>query len=51
MAGSSSGLVVVPSDPEGSSIVQVLRGEHFAQLSEAELDLLIEWIANGAAES
>ncbi len=51
MAGASSGPVVVPGDPEGSGIVEVLRGGHFAQLSEAELDLLIEWIANGAPES
>ncbi len=48
MAGGSSGPVVVPGDPEGSSLVELLRGGHFAQLSEAELDLLIEWIANGA---
>jgi mono/diheme cytochrome c family protein len=51
MAGASSGPVVAPRDPEGSSIVEVLRGGHFAQLSEVELDLLIEWIANGAPES
>lgn len=50
MAGALSGPVVVPGDPEGSRIVEVLRGGHYAQLSEAELNLLIEWIANGAAE-
>ena len=51
MAGGSSGPVVVPGDPEGSRIVEVLQGEHYAKLSEAELDLLIEWIANGAPEA
>lgn len=51
MAGSSAGPVVVPGDPDGSPIVEVLQGEHYAQLSEAELNLLIEWIANGAPES
>lgn len=50
MAGSSSGPVIVPGDPDGSRIVEVLRGEHFVQLSEAEFDLLIGWIANGAPE-
>ncbi len=50
MAGSASGPVIVPGDPDGSRIVEVLQEGHFAQLSEAELDLLIEWIANGAPE-
>jgi hypothetical protein len=50
MAGSSSGPVVLPGDPEGSRIVEVQRGEHFAQLDAAELDVLIEWIASGAPE-
>jgi len=50
MAGSSSGPVVVPGDPDGSRLVEVQRGEHYAQLSEVELDRLIEWIANGATE-
>jgi hypothetical protein len=50
MAGSASGPVIVPGDPDGSRIVEVQRGEHYAQLSQAELDLLIEWIANGAPE-
>jgi hypothetical protein len=51
MAGSSAGPVIVPGDPETSSLVEVLRGEHFAQLSETELETLIAWIANGAPES
>jgi mono/diheme cytochrome c family protein len=51
MAGSSAGPVIVPGDPEGSSIVDVLRGEHFVQLGEAELETLIAWIAIGAPES
>jgi mono/diheme cytochrome c family protein len=50
MAGSSSGPVVVPGDPDGSRLVEVQRGEHYTQLSEVELDRLIEWIANGATE-
>lgn len=50
MAGSASGQVIVPGDPDGSRIVEVQRGEHYAQLSETELNLLIEWIASGAPE-
>lgn len=50
MAGSSSGLVIVPGDPDGSRIVEVQRGQHYAQLNEEQLSLLIEWIANGAPE-
>ncbi len=49
MAGASSGAAVVPGEPEESRIVEVQRGEHYAQLSEVELDLLIEWIGNGAS--
>lgn len=48
MAGSDSGPVILPSDPENSRLVQVQRGEHFAQLNPSELDLVIEWIAAGA---
>jgi cytochrome c553 len=50
MAGSSSGPVIVPGDPDGSRLVEVQRGEHYTQLNEMELDRLIEWIANGATE-
>jgi mono/diheme cytochrome c family protein len=45
-----SGTVIAPGDPEGSRIVEVQRGEHPVQLSAEELELLIEWIANGALE-
>jgi len=50
LAGSASGPVLVPGDPEGSRIVQVQRGEHFGQLDGAELDIVIEWIAGGAPQ-
>ena len=48
MAGDSSGPVVVPRDPDGSRIVEAQRSGHYTQLNEAELDILIEWIDNGA---
>ena len=50
MAGASSGVVIVPGDPDGSRLVEVQRGEHYARLSEAELELVLEWIQNGAPE-
>jgi len=50
MAGSQNGPAVIPGDPEGSRIVQVLREGHFASLSPEELDLLIAWIRDGAPE-
>jgi len=50
MAGSDSGPVITPGDPDASRIVERQREGHYAQLSEADLDLLIEWIANGAPE-
>jgi len=41
--------VVVPGDPDGSSLVTTIRdGGHFAQLSEDEIRVLIEWITSGA---
>jgi mono/diheme cytochrome c family protein len=51
VAGSASGPVVVPGSPEESSIVEVQRVDHPANLSEEELERLIDWIANGAPES
>jgi mono/diheme cytochrome c family protein len=48
MAGSDSGPVILPGDPENSKIVVVQRQEHYAQLTAEELELLIQWIADGA---
>lgn len=50
--GGISGPVIIPGDPDASPIVQRLTGQqpHFAQLTPEELELLIEWIASGAAE-
>jgi len=51
--GGISGPVIIPGDPDASLIVQRLTGQqqHFAQPTPEELELLIEWIASGAAES
>jgi nitrate/TMAO reductase-like tetraheme cytochrome c subunit/mono/diheme cytochrome c family protein len=53
LAGSDNGPVIVAEDPEASIIVDKMADEeapHFAQLSDQELELLIEWIASGAPE-
>ncbi len=51
MTGSSSGPVIVPGDPAASRIVEVLTGGHFARLTDHQMDLLRQWIADGAPES
>jgi len=53
LEGSENGAVIVPGDPQASRILQILTAEqpHFAQLTAEELQLLIEWIADGAPEN
>jgi len=53
MAGSNNGPVVIPGDPDGSLLIQKQTGDqpHFAQFSPEELELVIDWITNGALES
>jgi hypothetical protein len=52
MEGGTSGPAILPGDPEGSLLVQRQSGEeaHFGQFSAEELELVIEWIADGAPE-
>lgn len=50
MAGGNSGPVILPGAPDESRLVQVQRKEHFGQLSDEELGLVIEWIGAGAPE-
>lgn len=52
LAGGASGPAIQPGDPGASLIIQKQTGQqgHFGQLSPSELDLLIGWIENGAAE-
>jgi hypothetical protein len=52
MKGSVSGPVVIPYDPQNSKLVQKQSASqpHFGQLNPEELDLVIEWINNGAVE-
>jgi nitrate/TMAO reductase-like tetraheme cytochrome c subunit len=50
MAGSSSGPIIAPGEPEKSGILAVLTKGHFARLTPHQLDLLRQWIASGAPE-
>jgi hypothetical protein len=51
LAGGNSGPGIVPGNPEDSMVVQIQQqGGHPGQLSDAELQQLIEWIEAGAPE-
>lgn len=51
LAGGNSGPGIIPGDPENSSVMFVqLAGGHPGQLSDDEIQQLIEWISNGAPE-
>ena len=50
MAGSAQGPVIVPGNVDGSRLVTVQSGQHFANLSAEALDLVKKWIAAGAPE-
>lgn len=52
ITGGASGPAVVPGDPDGSLIVtRQASGDHPGQLSQDEIDLVIEWINAGAPEN
>ncbi|MCJ7625086.1 MAG: hypothetical protein MUO76_16420, partial [Anaerolineaceae bacterium] len=53
MAGSVSGVTIIPGDPDNSLFVQVLSGEipHFAQFTTQEMNLLKSWIEAGAPKN
>jgi hypothetical protein len=50
MKGSQSGVVIVPGSPGQSRIIEVLSKGHFASLTNHQMDLLTQWITNGALE-
>ncbi|OGO33726.1 MAG: hypothetical protein A2Z16_00500 [Chloroflexi bacterium RBG_16_54_18] len=52
LEGGLNGPALIPGDSEDSLIVIKLSGSepHFAQLSQSELDLIIQWINNNAPE-
>ena len=53
MKGGDSGSVIVPGDPQGSLLIQKQSGEqaHFGQFTSEELDLIVQWIQDGAPEN
>ena len=50
MKGSDNGPVIIPGDSQGSKLVLVQSGNHFAKLSIEELELVKQWIDAGAPE-
>jgi hypothetical protein len=51
MQGSENGAVIVPGDSANSPLVQVQSaGNHFASLTPDELEIVRQWIDNGATE-
>jgi len=51
MQGGKDGAVIVPGDPAGSLLIGVQSGQHFANLTEAELELVTRWVEAGAPEN
>jgi cytochrome b subunit of formate dehydrogenase len=51
LKGGNSGPAVLPGDPQGSMLVSVQsKGDHPGQLSQSELEAIINWIKAGAPE-
>ena len=50
MQGGRDGPVIVPGDPDGSSLVDKMGKNHPGRLNSFELSVLIDWIAAGAPE-
>lgn len=51
MLGGASGRAVVPGDPDASILIQVQTADHFAILDRDVLDVIRQWIADGAPEN
>ncbi len=51
LKGSANGPVIVPGDSANSLTIQVQSGDHFANFSAEELELLKRWIDAGAPEN
>jgi len=52
MAGGANGPLIVPGDPQASLLVktQSQSTPHFMQLTQPELQTIIDWITAGAPE-
>jgi cytochrome b subunit of formate dehydrogenase len=49
IAGGDSGLAVAPGDSAGSLLVEVQEAGHMGQFEDTELDLVRQWIDDGAS--
>jgi nitrate/TMAO reductase-like tetraheme cytochrome c subunit len=52
LKGGDNGPVIIPGDPQASLLIQKQQGEqpHFGQFSPEELELITNWISEGAQE-
>jgi hypothetical protein len=50
MLGGYDGPVIVAGSPDDSELVSRQREGHYGQLSDEELELVTDWISNGAPE-
>ncbi|MBZ0290708.1 MAG: hypothetical protein K8I30_23990, partial [Anaerolineae bacterium] len=48
MEGGEGGAIIVPGSPDQSRILKVLLDGHFASLTNHQMELLMQWIVNGA---
>jgi nitrate/TMAO reductase-like tetraheme cytochrome c subunit len=48
--GSEGGAIVISGAPDESLMIEVLTEGHFARLTDHQMDLLTQWIANGLPE-
>jgi nitrate/TMAO reductase-like tetraheme cytochrome c subunit len=51
MQGGTDGPVILPGDAEDSELIKRQRDGHFASFTPDELQLVIDWINNGAPEN
>lgn len=51
MAGGKDGAVIIVGNPDDSLLIKKQKEGHFAQLSADELQLVIDWIKNGAPQN
>jgi mono/diheme cytochrome c family protein len=50
IAGSENGPIAIAGSPEESRVLEVLGSGHFAQLTDHQMALLTQWIADGLPE-
>ena len=51
MTGGDSGSAIIPGDGDGSLLIEVQSGQHFATFTDEELNIIKTWIDAGAPEN